>query len=108
MRQKGFLYVFIANLFLLVVLLPGAIFAGAETKVTVALPHDLTSLNPFKARVGQDNNVYMALYEPLFIHETKTGATVNCLVESYEFFENKKDILVKIRKSEKHGIKVGF
>jgi peptide/nickel transport system substrate-binding protein len=101
MMRRVFSIGMISVLFFLTILQMGTGLAASEAKVTVALPHDLTTLNPFKARVGQDRNIYMALYQPLFIHDTATGDSAPCLAESYKFSENNKDILVKVRKGAK-------
>ncbi|MHC4103843.1 MAG: ABC transporter substrate-binding protein [Planctomycetota bacterium] len=75
--------------------------AAAEGKVSIALTHDLTSLNPFKARLGQDSNIYMALYQPLFTWNSQKGTSVPSLAESYKFAENHTDITVTLRKDAK-------
>lgn len=99
MKRKNFWFAMLISFFCMIVILPS--FALAENKVSIALTHDLTSLNPFKARLGQDSNVYMALYQPLFTWDTQKGIPVPCLAESYQFAENNTDVTVKIRKDAK-------
>lgn len=99
MKRNYFWLPVLLSFFCLGVMLSSS--ASAEDKVTIALTHDLTSLNPFKARLGQDSNVYMALYQPLFTWDTQKGTPVPCLAESYQFAANNKDVTVKIRKDAK-------
>lgn len=82
-------------------LFSGPAMAATEGTVSIALTHDLTSLNPFKARLGQDSNVYMAMFQPLFTWDTQKGTSVPCLARSYQFAENHTDITVTLRKDAK-------
>jgi peptide/nickel transport system substrate-binding protein len=82
-------------------LLSTSAIAATEGKVSIALTHDLTSLNPFKARLGQDSNVYMAMFQPLFTWDTQKGTSVPCLASSYKFTDNNTDITVTLRKDAK-------
>lgn len=99
MKRTHFWFGLLLAFFCAGVILPPP--ALAESKVSIALTHELTSLNPFKARLGQDSNVYMALYQPLFTWDTQKGIPVPCLAQSYQFAENNTDVTVKIRKDAK-------
>ena len=98
-KSVGFAIVFM--LVSIGLLLSGSATAATEGKVSIALTHDLTSLNPFKARLGQDSNVYMAMFQTLFTWDTQKGTSVPCLARSYQFAENHTDITVTLRKDAK-------
>ncbi|UCG04783.1 MAG: ABC transporter substrate-binding protein, partial [Desulfobacterales bacterium] len=101
MKTKYVAVVFILFVVCGALLLSSPVLAANESEVSIALTHDLTSLNPFKARLGQDSNVYMAMYQPLFTWDTQKGTSVPCLAESYKFAENNTDITVTLRKDAK-------
>jgi peptide/nickel transport system substrate-binding protein len=101
MKTKYVGIVSIISMVCMALLLSSSTVTAAESKVSIALTHDLTSLNPFKARLGQDSNVYMALYAPLFTWDAQKGTSVPCLVKSYKFAENHTDITITLRKDAK-------
>jgi peptide/nickel transport system substrate-binding protein len=101
MKTKSTGIVFIISFVCVAFLLSSSAVAASESKVSIALTHDLTSLNPFKARLGQDSNVYMAMYQPLFTWNSQKGTSVPCLAETYKFAENHTDITVTLRKDAK-------
>ena len=100
MNAKSIGRVTIVAIFFIALLIPGAA-AAASSEVAIALTQDITSLNPFKARLGQDSNVYMAMFQPLFTWNTQKGTSVPCLAASYTFAENLTDITVTLKKDAK-------
>ena len=101
MKTKSVGFAIMLSVVWMALLLSSSAIAATEGKVSIALTHDLTSLNPFKARLGQDSNVYMAMFQPLFTWDTQKGTSVPCLASSYKFAQNHTDITVTLRKDAK-------
>ncbi|MBW1813735.1 MAG: ABC transporter substrate-binding protein [Deltaproteobacteria bacterium] len=100
MRKKIFCSIIISFFAICFALFPGAVSAGPDDEVRVALYVNTTTVNILELKLGTDLPVILPIHEALIASDPKTGERTfkNSLSESVKIMKNKKDIQVKIRK----------
>lgn len=102
MKCKGtYLGVISWCLILLVLCSPDYLLAGPKDTVRVGLYTDPQTVNAFQLRAVVDDVPISCIHQGLMKIDEKTGEYALDLAESVKILENKKDIMVKLRKGPK-------
>lgn len=91
--------IFVATLIFMLGFSFSSLMAASKGTVTVLLPRSLASQSPYLGKQGQDYALFQLVHQALVRGNTQTGEWEPWLAESYQLQDNKKDILVKLRKN---------